>query len=350
MEVLFDCVAIEAVAASVPSFTQVLDEEFVGLPQKEITKITDITGITHVRIAPSSTTSADLCLDSAELIFASCPHYRNAITAVLFVSQSRDYLLPTTASILQARLGLSADTLCLDIPSGCTGYLHGLVVASTILSSTSTGKVLLLCGETNSKLINSKDKSLSMLFGDAGSATVLGKRPGVKSFYKFRTDGTGYDKIIIPAGGCRSTFTTHSLRAVECENKNIRRPIDMRMDGMSVFNFAISAVPSLVSETLDACSFSPQSVDLFAAHQANRLIVRQLAKKCGFSEDQSPFLAARIGNTGPVSIPLLLTEGFPRRPSALKRVVMCGFGVGLNWGACSADLSAASIFPTHLSP
>jgi 3-oxoacyl-[acyl-carrier-protein] synthase-3 len=169
----------------------------------------------------------------------------------------------------------------LDIPSGCTGYLHGLFVSSSLIASTSCRKVLLLCGETNSKLINEKDKSVSMIFGDAGSATVLGFRSHTDSFFSFRTDGSGYENIIIRDGGCRNGFSMDSLTMVEYENDNFRHSLNMKMDGMSVFNFAITAVPTLVRESLSDCSLSPESVDLFAVHQANQLIVNQLAKKCG---------------------------------------------------------------------
>ncbi len=346
MKSFFDCVSIEAVAATVPPRLQELNEEFLGIPSEDIKKIAKITGILKVAIASKFVTASDLCINSARLIFESNPDLANEIDAVIFVSQSRDFIMPSTSSIIQDSLKLSSNCLCLDIPSGCTGYLHGLFVSSSLIASKSCRKVLLLCGETNSKLINEKDKSVSMIFGDAGSATVLGFRSHTDSFFSFRTDGSGYENIIIQDGGCRNGFDTDSLNLVEYENGNLRHSLNMKMDGMSVFNFAITAVPTLVRESLSDCSLSPETVDLFAVHQANQLIVNQLAKKCGFSNDQSPFLASNFGNTGPASIPLLLTEGFSGHSSGLKKVVMCGFGVGLNWGVCVTDLSLAKIYPT----
>ena len=120
----------------------------------------------------------------------------------------------------------------------------------------------------------------------------------------------------------------------------------MKMDGMDVFNFAITEVPKLVAETLSNLSLSPKSIDLFASHQANKLIVEQVAKKCGFDSDQAPFLASKIGNTGPASIPLLLSEGFANNSKNLNNVLLCGFGVGLNWGTCVADFSKTVLQPT----
>jgi 3-oxoacyl-[acyl-carrier-protein] synthase III len=346
MDAMFDCVAIESIATVVPNSFQTMDSNFLGINDDEIAKITNITGITQVAIAPSLVTSLDLCNVAAKSLLAQTPSYLNEINVVIFVSQTRDYILPTSASLAQAQLGLKESSLCLDVPSGCTGYLHGLFLASTFLQSKAANKVLLLCGETNSKLINKADKSVAMIFGDAGSATVLGRCSDVNSYFAFKTDGTGYDKIIVSEGGARHPFDADSLFASEYENGNFRRPLDMKMDGMSVFNFAITSVPKLVSDTLSKLSLSAESIDLFASHQANKLIVNQLSKKCGFSPQKAPFLASKFGNTGPVSIPLLLTEGFANNTSELSKVMMCGFGVGLNWGVCVTDLSKSTVQST----
>lgn len=347
MKSFFDCVSIEAVAATVPPHLQELNEEFLGIPAEDIRKITKITGILKVAIAAKHVTASDLCVNSARLIFESSPHLVNEIDAVIFVSQSRDYIMPSTASIIQNSLNLSSNCLCLDIPSGCTGYLHGLFVSSSLIASNSCRKVLLLCGETNSKLINKKDRSVAMVFGDAGSATIIGRSLHKNSFFSFRTDGSGYENIIIRDGGSRNGFSADSLKLEEYENGNMRNALNMKMDGMSVFNFAINKVPILVRESLLDCSLSVLDIDLFAAHQANKLIVNQLSKKCGFRNEQSPFMAPNFGNTGPASIPLLLTEGFSEKASKLKKVLMCGFGVGLNWGVCVTDLSSAKLYSTN---
>jgi 3-oxoacyl-[acyl-carrier-protein] synthase-3 len=348
MNAMFDCVAVESIAASIPNSFHNMEPEFLGISADDIAKITKITGITQVAVAPSSVTSLDLCVFAARRLLAANPSYVDDVSAIIFVSQTRDYILPTSASLAQAKLGLSSESFCVDVPSGCTGYLHGLFLASTLLASNAVKKVLLLCGETNSKLINKADKSVSMIFGDGGSATILSRRSGCDSFFAFKTDGSGFDKIIVPEGGCRVPYGADSLSVKEYENGNLRRPIDMKMDGMSVFNFAITSVPRLVSESLARLSLSPASIDLFASHQANSFIVNQLSKKCGFESRQAPFLASRIGNTGPVSIPLLLTEGFASHASRLKKVMMCGFGVGLNWGVCVTDLSQSVVHPTIL--
>lgn len=344
MKSTFNDVAIEAIASTIPGNLQKLDENYLGINADSILKITKITGITSVAIAAESITAADLCMQAARIIFDHDSAYLTSIDVVIFVSQSRDYLLPTTSSILQNKLGLSKNTLCLDVPSGCTGYLHGLFLASTMIESNAAKKVLLLCGETNTKLINQQDKSVSMIFGDAGTATIVGKRSGLKSYFNLKTDGADYDKIIVRDGGCRNPVSESSMKTIEYENGNKRRPLDMEMDGMSVFNFAITQVPKIVDECLNDCAIEQRDVGLFAAHQANALIVQQIAKKCGFTTQQTPFLASKFGNTGPASIPLLLSEGFSNQVTGLNRVMMCGFGVGLNWGVFLTDLSTTKIF------
>ncbi len=344
MKCTFDCVGIDAIATSLPNHFQSLDESFLGIDADSIAKILAITGISQVAMSSEETTASDLCFHAAQCLKDNNPAYLKNIDAVLFVSQSRDYLMPSTASILQYRLGFSDNCLALDIPSGCSGYIHGLFLSSTLISSGAAQRVLLLCGETNTKLINPKDKSVSMIFGDAGSATLISRRVNSHLYFNFKTDGSGYDKIIIPHGGCRHPVNLGSLESKEFENGNYRRSIDMKMDGMSVFDFAMTAVPRLISDSLSDCSLSPNDLDLFAAHQANRLIVNQLAKKCGIDAKKSPFLADKFGNTGPTSIPLLLSEGFSSSSMCLKKVLMCGFGVGLNWGVCLSDLSSTEIF------
>ena len=346
MKSFLDGAVVEAISSTVPGKLQKLDEDFLGITSDEIDKITKITGIKTVAISPNSVTSSDLCADAANVLLSANPTYKSEIEAVIFVSQSRDFLLPSTSSILQDKLELSKDCLCLDIPSGCTGYIHGLFLASSLIAANTCKKVLLLCGETNSKLINKRDRTVSMIFGDAGTATIIGRSKDKKSYYNFKTDGNGYDKIIVPHGGCRTPFSQDSLKEVEFENGIIRSNLDMKMDGMSVFNFAINSVPKLVKDSLEDCTLCSSDLNLFAAHQANQLIVNQLSKKCGFNISQSPFLAKKFGNTGPPSIPLLLSEGFSNGENTLEKVMMCGFGVGLNWGVCVLDLSLAKIYPT----
>jgi len=336
-------VSVDSIASTLPVNIQKLDEEFLNIPSSEISKIKSITGFDVMRYARKDVTSSDLCFNAAEVLKSSDPLSFEDIDVVIFVSQSRDYILPNTASILQSRLGLSPNCFAIDIPNGCAGYIHGLFVASTFLSTKAARRVLLLCGETNSRLINSRDHSMSMIFGDAGTATLLSFNPKTDMNFNVRTDGSNFDKIIIPHGGFREPASPGSFIENERENKNFRCELDMTMDGMSVFNFAISKVPEIIIDTLSNCNMVKNDISLLALHQANELIVNKIAKKCGIDKSIAPFLAGQVGNTGPASIPLLLSEGFSNKPNLLNTVLMCGFGVGLNWGTCLTDLSRTTI-------
>jgi 3-oxoacyl-[acyl-carrier-protein] synthase-3 len=337
-------VCIESVVACLPEHIQKLDENYLNIDRVEISKIKNITGIEEVMYASAATTAADLCFEAASFLKSHNPKSFDEIDALVFVSQTRDYLLPNTSSILQSRLSLSANCLALDLPDGCTGYIHGLLLASLLVSTNAARKVLLLCGETNSKMINKRDKSVSMIFGDAGSATVVGKNEESNIYFNLKSDGANFDKIIIPQGGSRDCVNSNSFFDVEYEDNNFRSPLDMRMDGMSVFNFAITEVPKLILDSLIDCKISSEELDLLALHQANLLIINQLAKKCKIDKIKVPFSSERVGNTGSASIPFLLSKEFSNRTSNLKRVMMCGFGVGLSWGVCFADLSQTVIY------
>ena len=344
MKTFFENISVDYIASSIPYNTRNLKFLYRNNTNVNIDKIINTTGISKVAVASKQTTASDLCIASAKKIFNLNKKLIKEIDVIIFVSQSRDYLLPSTSSIIQDKLKLSQNCLALDVPSGCTGYVHGLFLASNMLASNASKKVLLLCGETNSKLINTRDKSVSLIFGDAGSATILSKsRKKYKSYFNFKTNGSGYKDIIIPHGGCRNTINKKSLKIKNYSNGDKRRMCDLKMDGMSVFNFAINIVPKIVLETLEDNKIDTKDVDLFAIHQANKLIINQIIHACQLDPKKTPFVANEYGNTGPASIPTLLSS-LKKQKSNYKKVLMCGFGVGLNWGTCLINLSNTRIF------
>lgn len=332
-------VFIKAVAACLPSTTFDLTEVNVSEDSVLLDRIKAVTGINAVRIAQSSVNASDLCVAAAEKLFDVPVVNPNEIDALIFVSQSRDYIVPSTASILQDRLRLRKDILAIDIPNGCAGYINGLYVAFALVSSGMAKNVLLLAGETNSKLMNPDDRSMTMIFGDAGSATIIqASKSDICSYFSVNTDGRGYDKIIIPHGGARLPFDSSSLIERKDESGNVRRPMDMYMNGSAVMNFALTEVPKDIDSIIKYSGKQKDEIDVFLLHQANKLIVTKIAKKCSIDSNKVLFGSAETGNTGPASIPLLLSMS-ASRVSGLKNVLMSGFGVGLNWGSCITDLS-----------
>lgn len=348
MKISLKNVFIEATTTVVGSVEVDLRSKFGIYGESELNKIIGVTGIEKVRYADAEIAS-DLCFSAADRLFNQLNIDKDQIDGLLFVSQTRDYIIPSTAPLLQHRLGLREDIVAMDIPYGCTGYIYGLYVASMMISTGSCRKVLVLAGDVNSKTINHLDRSLTMVFGDAGSATVVSSNSDQKMYFNIKTDGSGYNKLIIPAGGFRNPSTDQTRLVTVREGGNARSDDDLFMDGMSVFNFAITKVPKLLSETLVNCGLSISDIDLFAFHQANEIMLKYIAKSIKIPQAIAPFHAKYFGNTGPASIPLLLSSNyFGEKSNNLKSVIACGFGVGLSWGASVFDLSISKILETSI--
>lgn len=309
--------------------------------ESEIRRIISTSGIEEVRIADEKTTTADLCVRAAEVIFEKLPVSKDSIDGIVFVSQTPDYILPATSCTLQSRLGISQEAVAIDINHGCTGYIYGVFLSSMLVASGSCRRVLLLAGDTTSKLIAAHDRSLRTIFGDGSSATIIEK--GERSLYfRFKTDGERYDRLIVPAGGMRIPRSEESCVARKMENGNYRSQEHLFMDGIEVMKFALSDVPSLVEKLLIDVGWSKTDVGCYVFHQANKFIIEYVIKKMKLPTEAVPIAVKKYGNTGPASIPITLAQGLIDETldsSSLRSTVAAGFGVGFSWGAFASDLS-----------
>jgi len=278
-----------------------------------------------------------LCFAAAERLLDQLHWERESIDHIVFVTQYPDYLLPANSCLLHGRLGLSKSCACLDINLGCSGYIYGLSVASALLSTASAGRCLLLVGDTPSKTASPQDKSVSMLFGDAGTATALEISSSAPAMYfQFGTDGTGYQHLIVPVGGFRQRSTPLTQTRIERESGNWRSDEDLWMDGPEIFAFTLREVPPLMNAVLAASGWTRESVDAFVLHQANRFMIRHLQKKLKIPADKVPITLQDYGNTSSASIPLAINSALKEAVEAApQRLVMAGFGVGLSWGAAA---------------
>lgn len=345
MRVLASDICIQAIASYLPEKKEDYQLDFSNkYGNNRVKEFTKATGITSHRVAAQGQTSSDMAFEAANFLIENEMIDVSTIDGLIFVSQTGDYLLPATSIILQDRLGLSNETLCIDIHYGCSGYLYGLSQAVAWISSGMSSRILLLTGETNSRLVNSKDASLTMEFGDAATATLVSKG-SAKIGFTIKSAGSGYDKIMVPAGGARIPYSDETKREIEDEDKNIRTLEDMNMDGMGVFSFVLSNVPKCIKETLALREWIPEDVGLFAMHQTNKFTIDCLRKKLRLPEEIFPLNLGHVGNTGPNSIPLLLSEvGGSYSSGQRKRTVLCAYGVGLSWGAVSCDLSETKFY------
>lgn len=343
MKTIINNVSIKSVASWLPE--TVLDmESLISLyGEKDVKEIMKTTGIEHVRIAVDGMTSSDMCQKAAEYLIEKEGIDRKEIDGLVFVSQTPDYILPSTSTCLQDRLGLSKDTACIDIRYGCSGYIYGVFQAASWIACGACKNVLVLSGDTNSRMINENDRSLKMVMGDAGTATIVGKGYSPIGFL-IHSDGSGAEKLIIPAGGFRTIKSTATGELKWDEDHNGRTQEDMFMDGMAIFMFAITKVPKNINSIIEQMGWAKEEVGLFALHQANKFMVDYIGKKLKVAPDLVPVNATKYGNTGPATIPLLLSDVCSYKRFDLKKTILSGFGVGLSWGSIACDLSKTNFY------
>ena len=231
----------------------------------------------------------------------------------------------------------------MDIGLGCSGFVYGVQTAMSMMAHSDMAFCLLLMGETASKLVDPKDKSIVMMYGDAGAAVLLERKEGAKTTTLLRSDGSRYRTIILPAGGFRDMNPPHD-RFV-CHDGIERSLYDIYMEGTSVFSFSISDVPRSIQDYLTHTATVVDDYDLFVFHQANQFILRQLSKKLKLPTEKVLISLDQYGNTGGMSIPVTLCANMAGKGAGIQRVLMSGFGIGLSWGVSSMEIDMRKVFP-----
>jgi 3-oxoacyl-[acyl-carrier-protein] synthase III len=325
--------AIRAIYTSVPKqkvFTK--DYEWVTIAERDLFAKT--TGIIERRVASSTTTCSDLCFQAADELLNDL-NCRDQIDLILFVSQSPDYFLPSTAVILQDKLGLSKNTVAFDINLGCSGYVYGLTVIGQFLQNGNFRKALLLCGDKSTISTNYQDKSTFPLFGDAGSATLLEfDKSADEWFAHLASDGSGKDSIIIEHGHSRHPYGSVSDEYIEYEPGVIRTKKHLALNGMDVFNFALKEVAPSIKLMLENFDINIDDIDYFVLHQANKLINESVRKKLKVAPEKVPYSIQNFGNTSSASIPLTICTCLKEKiESDQLTLLLAGFGVGFSWGS-----------------
>jgi 3-oxoacyl-[acyl-carrier-protein] synthase-3 len=267
----------------------------------------------------------------------------STIDVLLFLSQTPDYKIPATAPLLQDRLGLPNTTASLDLNLACSGYVYGLSTAFAYASQQGINRVLLLVGETFSKITSPYDKVNWPLYGDAGTATLIEKGDYYDSYFELMTDGSGSKALIIPAGECRNPTTVENLQITEREDGNKRSDHQIYMDGMDVFNFTLRVVPKAIKNMLAALSIQADDIDYFMFHQANKFMIDFIVKKLKIDTAKVPYCIDRFGNTSSASIPLTIVSELAGKIRENEKIILCGFGAGLSWGTVYTELKNCTI-------
>lgn len=295
-------------------------------PEWSVEKIAEKTGIHERHVAAAGQCSSDLAEQAARRLFAEGHIKAAEVDFLLFCTQTPDFALPTSACLLQHRLGLGRAVGALDFNLGCSGYVYGLSLAKGLIETGQARRVLLLTGDTYSKLLDPADKSVRTIFGDAGTATVIESREGAAAEpigpFAFGTDGAGGANLVCHHGGFRGAVAEAAGRPA------------LWMNGPEIFNFTIEVVPEITQRLLTQAGRQQADIDLFVFHQANLYMLEYLRKKLGVPAEKFFVAMAHCGNTVSSSIPIALCEA--QRSQRLKPgmcVMLVGFGVGYSWGA-----------------
>ncbi len=326
----------------------VTDGLAIGLDCVQLERISKTVGLKERKVATPGVMALDLCEDAAQRLLAEMGLDVSSIDAVIFVTQTPDHDQPNNSSLLHGRLGLAKSAAAFDLSMGCSGWVYGLQQAAMLCAHGGAARVLLCAGDTLSRLTNPGDRSTDPLFGDAGSATII-EKTGRSAPFHFRlgTDGSGAASIIVPAGGARQPASALTRDETVDAEGNRHHLENLHMNGAEVFNFTLREVPDAVNAVMKLAGWTPETTDALILHQANRFIVTAVGRKCGFPAEKTPMDAfGKYGNQSSASIPCALIDALgDRLQSAPLKIVACGFGVGLSWGAFAGELGPLTVVP-----
>lgn len=329
---------IKDIAVHFPEYVLGNDELAAIYPDWSAAKILEKTGIAERRIAGENETAGDLAFQAARNLFSKGNVVAADVDFIILCTQAPDYVLPTTACVLQHKLGVPRTAGALDVNLGCSGFVYGLSLAKGLIETGAARCVLLLTADTYSKYIHPLDKSVRTLFGDAAAATAItaeeSEQEGIGPFV-FGTDGSGAKNLIVEAGLYRLPRSIDTSTDHMDESGNVRSIDNLYMNGAEVMSFSLKEVPKAVDALLDKAGVTKESIDLFILHQANKFMLEALRKKLKLAEAKLPITVESCGNTVSSTIPIaifkLLDQGRLQRGSKLMLV---GFGVGYSWAAC----------------
>jgi 3-oxoacyl-[acyl-carrier-protein] synthase-3 len=322
---------IKAIDYYLPQRVLTNEELIQDFPEWSVDKIIDKVGVNKRYIASENETATDMAMEAAKKLFEQGVD-KGKIDYVLFCTQSPDYFLPTSACIIQDKLGLSRDIGAIDFNQGCSGFIYGLSLAKGLILGNIAKNVLLLTAETYTKKLHERDKGNRTIFGDGASATLV-STDGIAEIGEFSlgTDGSGAEHLIIKTGAARNPEKSNIVEFDE--NNNPVSPDYIFMNGSEIFSFTLEAVPELVNKILKKNNIEKDAVDLFIYHQANKYMLEFLRKKSKIESDKFYIFLSEVGNTVSSTIPIAICEAM--KNGNLKKgmkSLLAGFGVGYSWG------------------
>lgn len=326
---------ILGVSSYLPTNRLTNEQLAIEYPGWSVDKIFAKTGIKSRPIASKDDSCSSMAIEASKRLFEKLNVEPSSIDYVLLCTQSPDYKLPTTACIVQHKLGIPTSAGALDFNLGCSGYVYGLSLAKGLIESGQSKNVLLITSELYSRYINDQDKSVRTLFGDAATATLIGVTESNDEHISgvvLGSDGAGDKHLMVPHGGSLNPIKESSNVAAVDGSGNYRSLADLYMNGAEILTFTLKSVPKLVSSVLSKANFDRADVDRVIFHQANKFMLDKLRKKTLFTEEQFLVSYEHYGNTVSSTIPLGLE--LAQNEGKLKQgdnVLVCGFGVGYSW-------------------
>jgi len=313
-------VAINAIEYYLPSKTEDGSNLKEQNPDWRIDDIQAKTGINIRRISAPNETAADMAVLAAEKLLYSKVDIED-VDFLVFVTQSPDYLLPTSACILQDRLGLKKSCMAFDVNLGCSGFVYGLAIGGALIEAGIARSGLLICSDTYTKYIDQDDRTCRPLFSDGAAAAYLTSSTyETLGPFEMGTDGSGFNNLIVPSGGARS-FELNERK--------------LSMAGSNVFMFTMDMVPKCVDALLAKAKLNIDEIDLFVFHQASKLVIDNIIRRLELPEEKVFTNYQDIGNTVSASIPIALSDvENAKRLNNGDQVMLVGFGVGYSWGGC----------------
>lgn len=330
--------AIDAIEYMLPARTESIEEIAARFPNWPLERIAEKTGIRARHVASDDECASDFGVIAANRLFDKTGADPAAIDYLIFCTQTPDYLAPTTACLIQDRLGLGTHVGALDINLGCSGYIYALGLAKALIDSGQASNLLLITADTYSKFVHPGDKSVRALFGDAAAATLLSDRGGDAESqigpFVYGTDGRGAQDLIVPASAMRKRATDTATDAYTDRHGNTRSDHHIFMNGRAVVEFTLREVPRAIHETCDKAGITLDEVDAVVPHQASAMVLKGIRERVGLPAEKFVVCMEDIGNTVSCSVPIALKRAVLSgqiKPGAL--VLLVGFGVGLSWGA-----------------
>lgn len=323
---------IKAISYYLPERVVTNEELVKEFPEWSVEKVAQKVGVDSRHLAAENETAGDMAEKAARRMFEEYSIDPKSIDFLLLCTQSPDYFLPSTACVLQDRLGIPISAGAFDYNLGCSGCIYGMAMAKGLIAAGIAKNVLLLTAETYSKYLYPADKSNRSIFGD-GAAACLISTEGFAEIGEFTlgTDGSGANNLIVKTGASRQKESTG--RFVEDDEGHVWYDDYLYMNGGSIFNFTLDAVPAMMKEILEKNKLEKDQIDYYVFHQANKFMLNTIRKVCVLPKDKFYINLATTGNTVSSTVMIGLKDCIGNGTIKKGDIVMVtGFGVGLSWG------------------